>query len=231
MRSLIKNLRVFPKLVIPIALTTAVTIAIVWNGTESLDQLGRMTHDITERQVPSIIGAINARNLLNEAAVSAQNLIFEAAQDGVDPNETQFSKLLAAADAELRSLDMNASFGERPFTERARNAIAKYGRVEHQVFDLSRRRQNAEAFAIAGQDGRAALDAARTTIEQVAEVKQAQLAALTAAADRILRPDDFAPNSCRGRWRILLARPVMGDLNLPDRPASDRDGGRDPPHC
>ena len=72
----VENLRTFPKLVIPIALTTAVMVAIVWNGTESLHLVGRMTHDVTERQVPSIISAVDARNLLNEAAVSAQNLIF-----------------------------------------------------------------------------------------------------------------------------------------------------------
>ena len=180
------NLGTFPKLAIPIGLTTLVMIGLVWTGDSSLRSVGGITHDAIERQVPGIIGAIDARNLLNEAAVAAQNLIFEAAQNGVDPNEKHFDELAAKADAKLAALIPDGG-GPIEVVAAARQAIARFCALQHRVFDLSRRQQNAEAFKIAGGEGRELLSAARLAIERVVEAKNAQLHALSGEADAIYR--------------------------------------------
>lgn len=78
-----------------------------------------------------------------------------------------------------------------------RDAVAKYAEIQHHVFELSRRQQTAEAFAIAGQQGRAALDGSRAAIEKIAQTKQARLITIAAQADRIYRQTTL--------WQILGA--------------------------
>ncbi len=180
------NLATFPKLAIPIGLTTLVMVGLVWIGDTSLRGIGALTHEAVEREMPGIVAAIDARNLLNEAAVAAQNLIFEAAQNGVDPNEASFLKLMSEADGKLAGLGPAAG-NEAALVGEARSAIARFAAIERRVFDLSRRMQNAEAFHLAGGDGRTALAAAREAIERIADAKKVQLGVLSRRADDITR--------------------------------------------
>jgi methyl-accepting chemotaxis protein len=151
------NLKIIYKLAIPVFILVAVTLAIVWSATSSLDILRADTAHVIDGPATRLTRILSIASDVNNATVQEKNLIL--AQQGQDKQGFQdgHKKSIAEASALIEKQLASSDTPERRATnEQIKAAFQKFEQASSKAVFLAAQGESDAAFKVSAGEGREA---------------------------------------------------------------------------
>jgi len=184
MKSII-NLKMLYKLMIPTAILTLVTIAIVWQASRGIDTVGAGLRQIVGIGAPQQVAALRLTQSVTEAAVAEKNAIIAPDQAEAQKYQAGFEEAIGQAFTRTDELiAFSATVERKAQNESLKQKIQDYGAAARANLERSVRGDKAQAIATSIGELRT-LRSAITT--EVTERVQSSARSLQSLAERAAR--------------------------------------------